>query len=83
MKNIFLSLLFLAGSFVSAQNNRFGESEEVNAAEVGQGPGDDTGGGDLEGDDPLPAPIDDYIPLLVIAAMGLIVYQGTRKKVQA
>lgn len=44
------------------------------------GPGDDDeiGPGNLEGEDPEPVPIDDYIPLLVLTALGILIYKAHR-----
>lgn len=83
MKNYLFLVLFLIGSALSAQAqpNRFSEEEQqsVNSSSAADdaptgGPG--TGSGDcLECDD---LPIDDYIPLLVLTALGIIIYK-TRK----
>lgn len=66
-------------SFAQMGPNRFEESESVSAVpkeEVIQPP--------LASDNPGqpgdPTPIDDYLPLLVITAMGLIVYHQYRKR---
>ena len=73
------------GSALSAQAqpNRFSEEEQqsVNSSSAADdaptgGPG--TGSGDcLECDD---LPIDDYLPALAIAAVGIIVYAVRKKK---
>lgn len=81
MKNVLFVLLFLISSLAVAQTNRFAEPEDTTADSPTGGPGDNSENGDLEGDDPVP--IDDYIPFLVITAVGFIIYQGSRKKENA
>ena len=43
-------------------------------------PGDDDGGGDLEGDDPAPAPINSKIILLFMAAIIFAFYTYKKNK---
>lgn len=53
------------------QNSEFGESSTAKEPEVASTPGNPDGDDDL--------PIDDYIPLLIIAAVGIIVYKSYTK----
>lgn len=48
---------------------------EYKANVEAQSPGD----GGLDGDDPLPAPIDDYIPMLLIAGLGMAAFYATKR----
>ena len=79
---IFISL----GIKAQTQNNIFNDSAEMSERkdnsdvyadtpekepEIAKGPGN-------PGEDP--APIDDYIPVLLLVAMGIIAYQGYKKK---
>lgn len=43
-------------------------------------PGNDDGGGGLEGGDPLPAPINSKIILLAIAGVYLVIYTFSKNK---
>ena len=43
-------------------------------------PGDDDGGGGLEGGDPLPAPINSKIFLLAIAGVFFVIYTFNKNK---
>lgn len=75
MKYKFIILAIFFGTLVSAQNgaNRFSDNENTVKEEqvvAKDGPTDP----------PNPAPIDDYIPLLLLAAVGLIVYQVRKQK---
>lgn len=85
MKKFAVLLLLMMGYFVQAQqeSNPFLESEKT-TENAGQGamPEVPTGGpGNGPGDgDPLPTPIDDYLPALAIAAVGIIVYTVRKKK---
>ena len=45
-------------------------------------PGDDQGGGGLEGNDPLPAPINGKIFLLAIAGICFVIYTFSKNKRQ-
>lgn len=88
MKNYLFLVLFLIGSALSAQAqpNRFSEHEyqsvkgssAADDAPAG-GPGTDQPGGGLEGEDPEPVPIDDYLPLLMMAAIGIVFYTIQKK----
>ena len=65
------------------KGNRFDEPEKysetsINTYEQPQADDPQPGPGNPGGEDDLP--IDDYIPLLVIAALGIIVYQGRKLK---
>lgn len=84
MKKYILILMLLVFTQFTAQENppnRFSTEEHQ---EVMAGDYDGTESGDDDGDSNTPnpadpAPIDDYIPLLVIAAAGIIVYKGYKK----
>ena len=85
MKNMLLVLVLFTGSLLSAQSNRFSTEADVKAKssfQVGttNGPGGENNTKDLQADDAPVAPIDDYLPLLVIIALGLISYVGYRQK---
>ena len=72
-KYIILAIFF--GTLVSAQNgaNRFSDNENTVKEEqvvAKDGPTDP----------PNPAPIDDYIPVLLITALGFIVYHTRQQK---
>lgn len=43
-------------------------------------PGDDTGGGGLEGNDPLPAPINSKLFLLAISGVCFVIYTLSKNK---
>lgn len=87
MRNFIVAILIFLGGVISAQYapNAFSNDDVQNesasapsafedrGAAVLAGPGDP--GGD---DDPLPAPIDGYIPVLITAAVLLIFYQRKR-----
>jgi hypothetical protein len=76
-------LLFLLGSKAQGQmfqeNNSFVNSELVSGntlqAESSPGKGGEISDPSVEGDDPLPAPIDGFIPWLLTLALGLIFYK--------
>lgn len=76
MKYKFIILAIFFGTLVSAQNgaNRFSDTEntvkEEQVVAIDDGPGDPPG----------PVPINDYIPLLLLAAVGLIIYQVRKQK---
>ena len=82
MKYKFIILAIFIGSLVSAQvggANRFNEAENtpkeepVIAADEPDGPGDP----------PVDSvPIDDYLPVLMVFAVGMIGYAGYRKRKQ-
>ena len=73
---IVLCLVFYGLAHAQQQDNPFMKSDQTeerveSVPETAEAPGP-PGGDDL--------PIDDYIPLLVIVAMGMIVYNTMRKK---
>ena len=79
-------LLFLLGSKAQGQTiqagNTFAESEVVSDTAIptistGE-PGIKNEMGDLEGADPDPVPVDNFIPLLFSFALGLIFYKRRR-----
>lgn len=86
MKKILYIVLFLISAFGYAQKgeNPFGQTEYENVAtkedagkdEVPAAP-DPTA---KDGNPADPQPIDDYIPLLLIAAVGIIAYHTYKKK---
>lgn len=89
VKSFLFILLFFSTSLLIAQErqqtkqgNVFDSSSSaVNEPYIaGDAPGT-TASGDagLEGDDRL-APIDDYIPLLVMTAVGIIMYKAHKKR---
>ena len=86
-KYIYILIIFISfGVTAQTQTNVFDDTAEMaereeytdaysdvpeKEPEIAYGPGN-------PGEDPVP--IDDYIPLLVIVAMGIIVYNTWRKK---
>ena len=84
MKKIILVILLSMGYLITAQqeDNPFYEEEnKAEKVELNKGPEDrDIAAkpGNPDGVDDLP--IDDYIPLLIITALGAIVYQAYPKK---
>ena len=86
-KYIYILMIFISlGIKAQTQNNIFDDSAEMSERkdnsdvyadtpekepEIAKGPGN-------PGEDP--APIDDYIPVLLLVAMGIIAYQGYKKK---
>lgn len=81
MKKILLVFaLFIYGLAISQQSgNRFDSSEGAeNDANYNstqnRGPGGPPGD-----DDPDPVPIDDYIPVLLVGAFGIIIYRAYKK----
>lgn len=84
MKNLLLLLVFLTAVVTQAQarpeQNPFAESDAAVAVDQ-SGSAEDGSPGvpPPDGDDP-PAPIDDYIPLLVTIAAGLITYKTYGRK---
>ncbi|WP_313503743.1 hypothetical protein [Kaistella carnis] len=83
MKKLLFIFLFLTGTWINSQqeDNPFFRSE--NNAEVANSKDDikesqATGGpGNPDGDNDLP--IDDYIPILLVTASGMIVYFSRKK----
>lgn len=86
-KIIYIVLFFFSQSWYSQQEyNRFLESENSDAVGKDETIGDnveqapDIAAKDGIGNPNQPAPIDDYIPLLLLAAVGIIAYTTYRKK---
>lgn len=81
LTSIFVFFLITVNISVSAQSDgRFYDSEQTYKKGVERS---DPGGGgtDIGGDDPVP--IDDYIPLLLAAALGMAVWYARRPEVKA
>ena len=86
MKSTLFLFIFFIGNILFAQqgDNRFSQSEKSNngyeetheATESALG-GPNNPPGD---DDPEPVPIDDYLPFLVITALGIIILATYKKK---
>ena len=88
-KYIYILMIFISlGVEAQTQNNIFDDSAEMSERkdytddyadipekepEIAKGPGN-------PGEDPVP--IDDYLPLLLITAVGIIVHAGWRKRKQ-
>ena len=85
MKNLPIIIALFLNICLSAQesvSNRFQEAEntENTAAEAPENPHEAVlKEGDGPGNPPA-EPIDDYIPVLLLVAMGIIAYQGYKKK---
>ena len=83
MKNLLIILCFLmvSANAYAQSDARFydTEGEYKKGVEVANSPGD----GNLGGDDPAAAPIDDYLPVLVVAALGMAVWYARRPQVKA
>ncbi|MCZ2084105.1 MAG: hypothetical protein LC112_07505 [Flavobacteriales bacterium] len=80
MKKISTLILFIGlSTFVFGQKgNSFSKSYNTNNQQPVDDQADgDPGGGGLGGEDPVP--IDDYIPLLAAAGLGMAVYFGRKK----
>ena len=87
MKKLLFIFLFLTGSWINSQqeDNPFFRSEnnaevanskdDIKESQATGGPGNP--GGD---DDPAPVPIDNYLPVLLITASGMIVYFARKRK---
>ena len=78
-KTLFILILLIYGfSHAQEETNRFKESESTAASvsAASSDPAEDFSG--PPGDDDLP--IDDYIPVLAITAIGIIVYVSYRRK---
>lgn len=73
MKKIIIigSVIFSGLVFAQHSDNPYVYDEQSQAAEVEKSPGDPG--------DPS-APIDDYIPLLMVAAVGMVIVFAKRKK---
>ena len=86
MKNILLIFFFCIGSWAQAQqeSNPFSSAERNNEASQSEKPAFDTAnagpGNPNDDDDPFPVPIDDFIPLLVMTALGIILYTAHKKR---
>lgn len=81
MKNLFtIFALFAWGLMVAQQSeNRFQNSE--NPVDVSSADAQNLGPGGPPGDDdPPPVPIDDYIPVLLTGAIGIIFYETYKKR---
>lgn len=88
-KTIYLLLLVLSVScFAQQGSNPFAEPESRNTFSRDQGVEERSGGEKVQpstqkdggGNPGDPAPIDDYLPLLVVVAVGLIVYHVRKQK---
>lgn len=78
-KILLIYLLLLFGLFQAQQSsNRFEEAEIQEMSTQATMEGADEGGQVPGGDDPLPVPIDGYISLLGIIAVGLIIFNHKR-----
>lgn len=92
MKNYLLLFLFCVGGWTQAQaqqeSNPFSNSEGTNEGAIGQKeeagvyatgviPSNPPGG--PTNDDPTPVPVDNYIPLLLLTAVGVIIYKTHKK----
>ena len=77
-KYITLAALILWTSMATAQSdNRFYDTENTyKTTAAAADPG--TGGG-IDGEDPPPAPIDDYLPALLFAAITMTAYYARKK----
>ncbi len=86
MKNAWFLLMFLGSIIVHAQKdeNPFAESDKNSWAASDQKAEPEMANGDPGNpdgdDDPVPVPIDDYIPVLVIVAAGMIMYTTYHRK---
>lgn len=81
---VFISVLFIP----QMSSNPFSESENAETAHVERS-GQHMNGGEYDEDPEIPAgdpnpgdpvPIDDYLPLLAVAAVGIIIYKTHQKK---
>lgn len=83
MKGIILIifLFFGVGVWAQQEDNVFQKSENQATGISSRGGVDATPTGNLPGDeDPLPAPIDNYIPVLIIAGISLVIYQYKKRQ---
>lgn len=84
MKKLFFIILLLFQMVVYAQSssdNPFAR-EDANQQANAEIPKDEIAAGDDPGDPGSTVPIDDYLPLLLITAVGIIVYAGWRNRKQ-
>ncbi|OWK73519.1 hypothetical protein CBW16_08375 [Flavobacteriaceae bacterium JJC] len=86
-KILYIVLLFISAfGYAQKEQNPFGQTEYENAATKEDNSKDDVQSvPDITGKDgpgnPGPTnPIDDYIPLLIITALGMIVYHTYKKR---
>lgn len=86
MKKIFILYLLFSIVFLQAQqiSNRFAEAEQEEVSvsstmDTVPGPPQRDCPPEVEDCDPLPVTIDDYIPLLLITATGLMLLNQKRK----
>ena len=86
MKNFFLIFFFCIGSWATAQqeSNPFSSAEQNNTSNQNEGPTYETANGNVTNppgeNDPEPVPVDDYLPLLVMTAVGIIIYKTQKKR---
>ena len=84
MKKIIIALLFSqlmwAQQAYNTNDNVFNQSQNQNQ-DQGQTDADPGVGGGIGGEDPVP--IDDYIPALAVIGLGMAVYFGRKKVVNA
>lgn len=75
------AVVLLSVSCLAQSDTRFYDSEgSYKERQAAVDPG--TGGG-IDGEDPQAAPIDDHLPLLLLAGMAMAVYYARKKKVNA
>lgn len=81
MRKTFLMILTTCGILTQSQiqDNIFREKEQQEITPEMRGPGDDNDDGTLEDDDPLPVSVDDDLPLLLAAAIALILGQARKR----
>lgn len=85
MKNFLLIFFFCIGNWAVAQqeSNPFSSAEQNNAANENEAAALGGPGNPDDEDDPVPVPIDDFLPLLVITAVGVIIYETQKKRSSA
>lgn len=94
MRGIILSILLFFGiAIIQAQNNdanAFQQSEDLatgttsSSSSIKDGVSNGVMAGNFPNEeDPLEAPIDDYLPLLFIAGVALVLYQYQFKKTKS
>jgi|APMI01.1.fsa_nt_gi hypothetical protein len=84
MKKLFFIILLLFQMVVYAQSssdNPFAR-EDANQQTNAEIPKDEIAASDGPGDPGSTVPIDDYLPLLLVTAVGIIVHAGWRKRKQ-